>query len=61
MTTNPSTYFLGLRRDGYSKLAEENRWGVFPGVSAGWVFSKEEFMKNTASILSFGKLRASFG
>ncbi|MCS2496204.1 hypothetical protein NXX26_21540 [Bacteroides fragilis] len=40
-----------MRRDGYSKLAEENRWGVFLGVSAGWVFSKEEFMKNTASIL----------
>lgn len=28
-----SKYLLSLvlRRDGYSKLAEENRWGVFPG------------------------------
>lgn len=58
-----SKYLLSLifRRDGYSKLASENRWGVFPGISAGWVFSKEEFMKDTSSILSFGKLRASFG
>ncbi len=50
-----------LRKDGYSKLAEDNRWGVFPGASAGWVFSKEKFMANTSDILSFGKLRASFG
>lgn len=58
-----SKYLLSLvlRRDGYSKLAKENRWGIFPGLSAGWVFTKEEFMKETASILSFGKLRASFG
>ena len=58
-----SKYLLSLvlRKDGYSKLAKENRWGVFPGLSAGWVFSKEKFMESTANILSFGKLRASFG
>ena len=30
-----SKYLLSLvlRKDGYSKLAKENRWGVFPGVS----------------------------
>lgn len=58
-----SKYLLSLvlRKDGYSKLAEDNRWGVFPGASAGWVFSKEKFMANTSDILSFGKLRASFG
>lgn len=44
-----SKYLLSLvlRKDGYSKLAKENRWGVFPGVSTGWVFSKEKFMANT--------------
>lgn len=52
---------LVLRRDGYSKLAKENRWGVFPGISAGWVFSKEAFAEKYADIVSFGKLRASFG
>lgn len=56
-----SKYLLSLvlRKDGYSKLAKENRWGVFPGVSTGWVFSKEKFMANTSDILSFGKLRLS--
>ena len=50
-----------IRRDGISKLSKENRWGVFPGLSLGWVFSKENFMKNTASWLNFAKLRTSYG
>ena len=33
-----------MRKDGYSKLVDDNRWGVFPGISAGWVFGKEEFI-----------------
>ena len=35
-----SKYLLSLvlRKDGYSKLAKENRWGVFPGVSTGWAY-----------------------
>ena len=28
-----------FRRDGYSSLLGDNRWGFFPGVSAGWIFS----------------------
>lgn len=52
---------LVLRRDGTSKLAKQNRWGWFPGISAGWVFTRESFMENFDNILSFGKARASFG
>ena len=50
-----------LRHDGYSKLLGDNRWGTFPGISAGWVFNKEDFMQDFSHILSFGKLRASYG
>lgn len=50
-----------VRRDGYSRLLGDNRFGTFPGVSAGWVFNKEEFMQDFGDILSFGKLRASYG
>ncbi|MDO4782788.1 MAG: TonB-dependent receptor [Capnocytophaga felis] len=50
-----------VRKDGYSSLLGDNRWGVFPGVSAGWVFTKENFLQNITDILSFGKLRGSFG
>ena len=51
---------LVMRYDGYSRLVN-NQWGLFPGVSAGWVFFKEDFMDNFSDVLSFGKLRGSFG
>ena len=49
-----------MRADGSSNFAEGNRWGYFPSFSAGWVFSDESFLKDN-NILSFGKLRASWG
>lgn len=52
---------LVLRQDGYSKLAKDNRWGLFPGISAGWVFGKEKFMEPLQNIVSFAKMRASYG
>lgn len=50
-----------LRRDGYSILLGDNRWGVFPGVSVGWIFGKEDFMERLGTVISFAKLRASYG
>ena len=46
-----------------SKLPAHNRWGYFPSVSAGWTVSNEKFIKDNVdpSILSFLKLRASWG
>lgn len=52
---------LTLRSDGYSSLLGENRWGYFPGVSAGWILTKEDFFKNALPFVSFAKLRASYG
>lgn len=49
-----------FREDGYSSLLD-NRWGFFPGVSAGWIFGQENFVRNAIPALSFGKLRASYG
>lgn len=43
-----------------SLLPPENRWGYFPGVSAGWNFTNEEFFPEL-SWLNFGKLRLSWG
>jgi TonB-linked SusC/RagA family outer membrane protein len=48
-----------LRIDGSSKFGPENRYGVFPSVSAGWVISQENFFN--LSWLNFLKLRASWG
>ncbi|PUZ26185.1 hypothetical protein DCC81_18290 [Chitinophaga parva] len=50
-----------LRYDASSRFASDNRWGLFPSVSAGWRVSEESFfepLKNTVSNL---KVRASWG
>ena len=51
-----------FRTDGYSRLVN-NKWGTFPGVSAGWVFSKENFWNKLGmeDIINYAKLRASYG
>jgi len=50
-----------IRRDGYgSKFGPENRYGIFPGVSAGWVISKESFMSNV-KFMNMLKMRAGYG
>ena len=56
-------YIFGFtfREDGYSTLLGQNRWGFFPGVSAAWVLTRENWMQNSRDWLSFLKLRASYG
>lgn len=36
---------MTMRGDGSSKFIAGNRWGYFPGVSAGWRISEEDFMR----------------
>ncbi|MCE6989689.1 TonB-dependent receptor [Dyadobacter sp. CY323] len=49
-----------IRRDGSSRFGQNNKWGVFPSVSAGWRISEEAFMKSVPVINEL-KLRASYG
>lgn len=49
-----------VRRDGSSRFTKDIRWGTFPSVSAGWVLSQENFLKDSRAI-SFLKIRASWG
>lgn len=49
-----------IRRDGASVFAENNKYGVFPSVSAAWRISGEEFMEKFAWLSNL-KLRASWG
>jgi TonB-linked SusC/RagA family outer membrane protein len=51
---------VAFRRDGSSKFGSNTKYGNFPSVSAGWIISDEQFMKNI-SRLSLLKLRASYG
>lgn len=51
-----------FRTDGSSNFGPNNRWGYFPGVSAGWTISNEKFMKGpVANVLSYAKLRLGYG
>lgn len=50
-----------LRRDATSKFPTHLRWRTYPSVSGGWVISNENFMDATKRVLSFAKLRASWG
>ncbi|MFD2553620.1 SusC/RagA family TonB-linked outer membrane protein [Sphingobacterium tabacisoli] len=50
-----------LRRDGSSKFPKHLKWQTFPSFSAGWVLSNEKFMESLSPILSFAKLRGSWG
>ena len=48
-----------LRRDGYSRFGPNDKWGIFPSVSAGWNIAEEAFLEDTP--LSELKLRGSWG
>lgn len=46
--------------NGSENFAPGNRYGFFPAVSAGWVVTGEEFLKDN-EVLTFLKIRGSYG
>jgi TonB-linked SusC/RagA family outer membrane protein len=51
---------FSVRTDGSSRFGPDNRYGVFPAGSLGWLISEEDFLKDQ-QVLSFLKLRGSYG
>lgn len=49
-----------IRRDGSSRFGSDNRYGIFPAVTAGWRINNEEFLKNITAVSNL-KLRAGYG
>ena len=49
------------RIDGSSRFATGHKFQKYGGLSAGWVFTNENFLSNITSVVNFGKLRASYG
>ena len=49
-----------LRNEGSSRFGTNNKWGLFPAVSAGWTISREKFMDNLDFIDNL-KLRIGYG
>jgi TonB-linked SusC/RagA family outer membrane protein len=52
-------FTASFRADGSSNFGENNRFGYFPGLSAGWRISQEEFFES--EIINDLKVRGSFG
>lgn len=50
-----------FRYDGSYLFPEDTRYGFFPGASAGWVVSEEDFFKDNVSFLDYFKLKGSWG
>ncbi len=57
---NRYTLTASIREDGSSRLGADNRWGVFPAVSAAWRISNEPFWPEN-DVVNQLKLRGSWG
>ena len=49
-----------LRYDGSSRLAEGNKWALFPSAAIAWRISEEDFLKDSKYVSNL-KLRFSYG
>lgn len=49
------------RFDGSYMFPQHSRYGFFPGLSAGWLISEENFWKNGVKAVNYLKLRGSWG
>lgn len=56
-------YIVNLtgRRDGSSRFGPNRQFGNFGAMGVAWVFSKEKWVEEHLPLLSFGKLRGSYG
>jgi TonB-linked SusC/RagA family outer membrane protein len=57
---NRYSFTANIRRDRTSKFAPGNQVGWFPGISASWTISNEEFFKSFTNINHL-KIRAGYG
>lgn len=51
---------LNVRRDGSSRFGPKNEFHNFGSIGAAWLFGEEHFIKKS-DVISYGKLRASYG
>jgi TonB-linked SusC/RagA family outer membrane protein len=58
---NEKYMFTGIvRRDGSSRFGPNNKYGVFPSASMGWVASREDFWPKN-NVVNLLKIRGSYG
>ncbi|QHS61073.1 SusC/RagA family TonB-linked outer membrane protein [Chitinophaga agri] len=52
---------LSIRRDGSSRFGPRKQFASFGAIGTAWIFSEEPFMTPLKKVISFGKIRASYG
>lgn len=52
---------LSARHEGNSRFGAGHKWGLFPGVSAGWRLSEEGFVRDNLGWVNELRLRAGYG
>jgi TonB-linked SusC/RagA family outer membrane protein len=52
---------LNARRDGSTSFGPDHRFGNFGSVAGAWIVSEEPWMKGISNVLSFAKIRSSYG
>jgi len=58
---NEKYLFTGIiRRDGSSRFGSNNKYGIFPSASLGWVTTRENFWPKN-KVVTFLKVRGSYG
>ncbi|HRN80543.1 MAG TPA: SusC/RagA family TonB-linked outer membrane protein [Ferruginibacter sp.] len=57
---NKYTFTGSIRRDGSSKLPEDNRWANFFSIGGSWDITKEKFMENSKFFNTL-RLKANYG
>jgi len=50
-----------IRRDGSSRFGADKQFGTFGSLAGAWIFTKNSFVKDNLTWLSFGKLKTSYG
>jgi TonB-linked SusC/RagA family outer membrane protein len=58
---NKYLIYGSYRGDASSRFGANTKWGYFPAGGIGWIVSEEKFMQKIKNVVSFLKLRASYG
>ena len=58
---NKYLLYGSYRGDASSRFGVNTKWGYFPAAGIGWIVSEEKFMENIKNVVSYLKVRGSYG
>lgn len=58
---NRYMFDINFRREASSRFGKDKRWGNFPAIGIGWEISDESFWKPLSKIITYTKIRATYG